>query len=105
MDFNSLLQRAQRMSEDLEKSQNELKQKEYTNKTVNSIVKVTMDGEYQVKNIEFGKDFVNNFTNEDFDMLADTLTVAINEITREITEDKEGAMADLAGTINIPGLR
>ena len=105
MDFNSLLQRAQRMSEDLEKSQNELKQKEYTNKTVSSIVKVTMDGEYQVKNIEFGKDFVNNFTSEDFDMLVDTLTIAINEITREITEDKEGAMADLAGSIKIPGLR
>lgn len=105
MDFNSLLQRAQRMQEDLEKSQNELKQKEYTNKTVSSIVKVTMDGDYQVKNVEFGKDFVNNFTNEDFEMLADSIAVAVNEITREITEDKEGAMADLAGSIKIPGLR
>ena len=105
MDFNSLLQRAQRMQEDLEKSQNELKQKEYTNKTVSSIVKVTMDGDYQVKNVEFGKDFVNNFTSEDFEMLADSVAVAVNEITREITEDKEGAMADLAGSIKIPGLR
>ena len=105
MDFNSLLQRAQRMQEDLEKSQNELKQKEYTNKTVSSIVKVTMDGDYQVKNVEFGEDFVNNFTNEDFEMLADSIAVAVNEITREITEDKEGAMADLAGSIKIPGLR
>lgn len=105
MDFNSLLQRAQRMQEDLEKSQNELKQKEYTNKTVSSIVKVTMDGDYQVKNVEFGKDFVNNFTSEDFEMLADSIAVAVNEITREITEDKEGAMADLAGSIKIPGLR
>ena len=105
MDFNSLLQRAQRMQEDLEKSQNELKQKEYTNKTVSSIVKVTMDGDYQVKNVEFGKDFVNNFTNEDFEMLADSIAVAINEITREITEDKEDVMSDLAGSINIPGLR
>jgi DNA-binding protein YbaB len=93
------------MQEDLEKSQNELKQKEYTNKTVSSIVKVTMDGDYQVKNVEFGKDFVNNFTNEDFEMLADSIAVAVNEITREITEDKEGAMADLAGSIKIPGLR
>ena len=105
MDFNSLLQRAQRMQEDLEKSQNELKQKEYTNKTVSSIVKVTMDGDYRVKNVEFGKDFVNNFTSEDFEMLADSIAVAVNEITREITEDKEGAMADLAGSIKIPGLR
>ena len=105
MDFNSLLQRAQRMQEDLEKSQNELKQKEYTNKTVSSIVKVTMDGDYQVKSVEFGKDFVNNFTSEDFEMLADSVAVAVNEITREITEDKEGAMADLAGSIKIPGLR
>lgn len=105
MDFNSILQRAQRMQEDLEKSQKELKNKEYTNKTVSSIVKVTMDGEYQIKSVEFGKDFVNNFTNEDFEMLADSIAVAINEITREITEDKEDVMSDLAGSINIPGLR
>ena len=105
MDFNSLLQRAQRMQEDLEKSQNELKNKDYTNKAVSSIIKVVMDGEYQVKSVEFGKEFVNNFTNEDFEMLADAIALAINDITREITEDKEGAMADLAGSISIPGLR
>ena len=48
MDFSKLLERAQKMQEDLEKSEAELKQKEYTNKVVNSIVNIKMNSDYQI---------------------------------------------------------
>ena len=105
MDFSSLLRRAQKMQEDLEKSEAELKQKEYTNKIVTSIVKIKMNSDYQIEGIEFNKDFVKDFTNDDFDALRDAVMMAVNDITREITDNKENMMTDLAGSINLPGLR
>ena len=105
MDFSSLLRRAQKMQEDLEKSEAELKQKEYTNKIVTSIVKIKMNSDYQIEEIEFNKEFVKDFTNDDFDALRDAVMMAVNDITREITDNKENMMTDLAGSINLPGLR
>ena len=105
MDFNKLLQRAQKMQEDLEKSEAELKQKEYTNKVVNSIVNIKMNSDYQIEEIKFDDNFVNSFTKEDFEALRDAIMLAVNDISREITENKENMMSGLAGSINIPGLR
>ena len=105
MDFNKLLQRAQKMQEDLEKSEAELKQKEYTNKVVNSIVQIKMNSDYQIEKIKFDDNFVKNFTSDDFEALRDAITLAVNDISREITENKENMMSGLAGSINIPGLR
>lgn len=105
MDFNKLLQRAQKMQEDLEKSEAELKQKEYTNKVVNSIVNIKMNSDYQIEEIKFDDNFVNDFTKEDFEALRDAIMLAVNDISREITENKENMMSGLAGSINIPGLR
>ena len=105
MDFSSLLRRAQKMQEDLEKSEAKLKQKEYTNKIVASIVKIKMNSDYQIEEIEFNKDFVKEFTSDDFETLRDAVMMAVNDITREITDNKENMMTDLAGSINLPGLR
>ena len=96
MDFSKLLERAQKMQEDLEKSEAELKQKEYTNKVVNSIVNIKMNSDYQIEEIKF---------NDDFEALRDAIILAVNDISREITDNKENMMSGLAGSINIPGLR
>ena len=105
MDFSKLLERAQKMQEDLEKSEAELKQKEYTNKVVNSIVNIKMNSDYQIEEIKFNNDFVKNFISDDFEALRDAIILAVNDISREITENKENMMSGLAGSINIPGLR
>ena len=105
MDFSKLLERAQKMQEDLEKSEAELKQKEYTNKVVNSIVNIKMNSDYQIEEIKFNDEFVKNFTNDDFEALRDAIILAVNDISREITDNKENVMSGLAGSINIPGLR
>lgn len=105
MDFNKLLQRAQKIQEDMEKNEAELKQKEYTNKVVNSIVNIKMNSDYQIEEIKFDDNFVKNFTTEDFEALRDAVMLAVNDISREITENKENMMSGLAGSISIPGLR
>ena len=48
---------------------------------------------------------MKNFTSDDREILEDAITLAVNELTEQITDDKEGMLGDLAGSINIPGLR
>ncbi len=105
MDFNSLMREAQRMQQEMERKEAELKNKEYVSTTSRSIVEVTMNGEYEIKNIKINDEFVNNFTSDDKEILEDAILLAVNELTAKITEDKEGMVGDLAGSLNIPGLR
>ena len=105
MDFNSLLKQAQKMQEDMEKQDAALKEKEYTSKTLKNIVQITMNGEYQITSVKLDDDFVKNFTSDDKEILEDAISVAVNELTEEINADKEGMFGNIAGSLNIPGLR
>ena len=105
MDFNSLLKQAQKMQEDMERQDAALKEKEYTSKTLKNIVQITMNGEYQITSVKLDDDFVKNFTRDDKEILEDAISVAVNELTEEITADKEGMFGNIAGSLNIPGLR
>ena len=104
MDFNSLLQTAQKMQEEMERQEKELNEKEYRNTVSKSIVEVTMTGNYQITEIRINPDFAADFTADDKEILEDTVLLAVNEITKQIEEDKAGAMGQLTGGLNIPGL-
>lgn len=104
MDFSSLMREAQRMQEEMAKKDAELKNKEYTSTKSKSIVEVTMNGDYEIQSIKINDEFANNFTSDDKEMLEDALMLAINEVTAKVTDDKEGMVGDLAGSLNIPGL-
>ena len=60
---------------------------------------------FKIEEIKFNDDFVKNFTSDDFEALRDAIILAVNDISREITDNKENMMSGLAGSINIPGLR
>ena len=104
MDFNSLMREAQKIQEEMQKKDAELKNKEYTSTKSKSIVEVTMNGDYELTSVKINDDFVKNFTSDDKEILEDALMLAINEVTNKVTEDKEGLVGDLAGSLNIPGL-
>lgn len=105
MDLNSLMQQAQKMQNEMTARENELKQKEYTSSVASGVVKVTMNGEYQMTAVELNEDFVKNFTSDDVEILQDSLTLAVNEVTRKITAEKEQMLSSLAGGMSLPGMR
>ena len=104
MDFNSLMREAQRMQEEMARKDAELKNKEYVSTKSKSIVEVTMNGDYELQSVKINEEFAKNFTSDDKEILEDALMLAINEVTAKVTEDKEGMVGDLAGSLNIPGL-
>ena len=105
MDFSSLMREAQRMQEEMERKETALKNKEYVSETGKSIVEVRMNGEYEITELKINDEFVKNFTIDDKEILEDTILLAVNELTRQITDDKDAMMGDLAGSLNLPGLR
>ena len=105
MDFGSLMREAQRMQEEMQRKEEALKNKEYVSTAGRSIVEVRMNGEYELTEVKLNEEFVKNFTNDDKEILEDSLQLAINDVTRQVTDDKEGMMGELAGSLNIPGLR
>ena len=104
MDFNSLLQQAKKMQEEMERQEQELNSKEYRSTVSKSIVEVVMTGDLQVTEININKDFAADFTAEDKEILEDAIMLAVNELTKKIEEDKTGALGQLTGGLNIPGL-
>lgn len=104
MDFNSLMQQAKKIQEEMEKQQQKLEAREYRSTVAKSIAEVVMDGGYQVLEVNINKEFAENFSAEDKEILEDSLILALNELTNKISEDKEEGLGSLAGNMNIPGL-
>ena len=104
MDFNSLMKTAQKLQQDMEEKESALREKHYTSS--NSIVKITMNGENQVIDLELNDDFVKEFTYEDKEFLQEALILAINDLTqKQIPADKDDMYGNLAGSLDFLGLK
>lgn len=104
MDFNSLMQQAQKLQEEMERKEKEVSSKEYRSTVSKNIVELVMNGNYEITEININEDFAKNFGAEDKEILEDSIMLAINEVTKQISADKEGILGDLAGNISLPGL-
>lgn len=104
MDFNALLKQAQKMQEEAQKKENEIKQKEYVARVGTQVLHLTMNGQYQIVNLTLDNEFVKYFTIEDKEILEDTLVLAFNDCTAQIEADNNELVNDLTGGLNIPGL-
>ena len=104
MDFNALLKQAQKMQEEAQRKENEIKKKEYVAKTGTSILRLVMNGQYQIVDLKLDDNFVKEFTSDDKELLEDTLVLAFNDCTSQIEADNNDLVNDLTGGLNIPGL-
>ncbi|MBE6720777.1 MAG: YbaB/EbfC family nucleoid-associated protein [Ruminococcaceae bacterium] len=99
--MQQMLKQAQKMQEQIEAKQEELKQKEYVVSSGGGMVEVTMTGDHEVKAIGINPEVVDP---EDVEMLEDMLVAALNEANRQIDEEAQREMDAATGGLNIPGL-
>lgn len=98
MNMQAMLKQAQNLKKEMIKSQEEINNMTFIGE--NGLVKITMNGNKEVKKVEIEKD--ENFSCEDLEMLEDMILVATNSALSQIekkTEEKLGKY-----TKGIPGL-
>jgi|GEM_PF-1538554 len=99
MDINQLLQQAEKMKNAMEKSDAELRQKEYTNTVSKSQVQAVVNGDYRILSLKLDDAMVKS---GDAEMIQDMVTVAINDCLEQIKADKENSIMGMAGDMGLP---
>ncbi len=97
MNLNQLMKEAKKMQADMEKSQEELSQKEFEATAGGGAISVKVSGNKEIKEIIIKKEVVDP---EDVEMLQDLILTCINEALRKV----DSAQAASLGKYNIPGL-
>ena len=102
--MNEMLKQAQKMQEDMQKKQAELKEKEYEVSAGGGVVKVKINGRREVLNIDIDPEIVDP---DDIETLSDILVAAVNEAIKKVNADSDAELGKVTGALGgmgFPGL-
>mgnify|MGYP001809731146 CR=1 FL=1 len=95
--LGGLLKQAQKMQQDMQEAQARLAQEEETGEAGGGMVKVTMNGQHQVKRVEIDPSVMG-----DKEMLEDLIAAAVNATTQRIAEKVKENMSQLTAGLPLP---
>ncbi len=96
-----MIKRLQRMQRDMVNAQKELEASTFYGSAGGQIVKVEFTGDRRMKNISINPEAIES--NEDLEMLQDTIISAVNDCIKKIDEETESVMSEFTGG-GMPGL-
>ena len=96
MNINQIMQQAQKMQKDMEKSQKEVAAMTFTAKQ--ELVEVEMDGNKTVKKVTINKDIEK----DDIEALEDMVLIAVNDCINQADKAMEGKLGKYKSMM--PGL-
>lgn len=99
--MQGMLKKVQKMQADMQKLQEELKQRTVEASAGGGSVTVVMNGEKVVESITIDPAAVDP---EDVEMLEDIIVSAVNEAGRKVDDMMAQEMGKVTGGMNIPGL-
>ena len=94
-----LMQKAQQMQKDMETLQNEIKSQNFESTSGGGLVKIIMDGAYDIQDIHIDDKIVNL---DEKTMMVDLIIAAYNECKRKVKEETDKRMQDLTAGLPIP---
>ena len=92
-----LMQQAQKMQQEMQKTQEELARLEVTGDAGGGLVKVTMTGKHAVRRVEIDPSLL-----DDREMLEDIVTAAVNDAVNRIASTTQDRMSDMTAGIPLP---
>lgn len=100
--IGNLLKQAQKMQEELARTQERLAEEEVVGESGGGMVRVTMNGHHEVKRVEIDPSLLG----DDKEMLEDLVAAAFNAAAQRVAERIQQNMANLtAGMPLPPGLK
>ncbi|NSJ28512.1 YbaB/EbfC family nucleoid-associated protein [Blautia glucerasea] len=98
--MNNLMKQAQKMQRQMEESQKELEEKEFTASAGGGVVEVTISGKREVTKVKIDPDAVDP---DDVEMLEDLIVAATNEALRKVEQESTSMMSKLTGGMGMGG--
>lgn len=92
--MQALMKQAQALQREALKAQEEVEQTEVEGVASNGLVKITMNGKYEVGAVQIDPSIVDP---EDVEMLEDMIVVALNDANEKITKIKGDKMGKFGG--------
>ena len=99
--IGNIMKQAKKMQEKMGRLQQELETRTIEAQSGGGMVRVLVNGKYEVVSLKIEKDVVNP---EDIEMLQDLIVAAVNEGIRKPQEMAQSEMAKITGGLSIPGL-
>ncbi|MEN6376068.1 MAG: YbaB/EbfC family nucleoid-associated protein [Smithella sp.] len=99
--LGNIMKQAKKMQEKMGKLQQELEARTVEAQAGGGMVKVVVNGKFEIVSLQIEKDVVNP---EDIEMLQDLIVAAVNEGIRKTQEMTSQEMSKITGGLNIPGL-
>ena len=101
MNMQQAIKQAQKMQEDMQKMQEQLKQSSFEASAGGGMVTVKINGKREILHMDIQPDIVDP---DDIETLADVITAAVNEAIKKVDTTGESEMQKLTGGLNIPGI-
>ncbi len=95
--LGNLMQQAQKLQKNIQQAQAELANLEATGEAGGGMVKITMTGQHEAKQVSIDPTLL-----DDVEMLEDLVSAAINDAAHRIQEASQEKMSQAAGGLPIP---
>ncbi len=100
--MQGIMKQAQMMQKKMEEAQKKLAESEVTGSSGGGMVKITLNGKFEAKNVQIDKSLVNS---EEVDILEDLLLAAFNDARNKVDSMMSDGMKDITGGLNLGGLK
>ncbi|MCW8932879.1 MAG: YbaB/EbfC family nucleoid-associated protein [Gammaproteobacteria bacterium] len=95
--LGGLMKQAQKMQEDMQKSQAELANMEVTGVAGGGMVSVVMTGRHDIRRVN-----IDDSVMDDKEMLEDLVAAAVNDAVRQVEKESKNKMSGMTDGLNLP---
>ncbi|WP_198265774.1 YbaB/EbfC family nucleoid-associated protein [sulfur-oxidizing endosymbiont of Gigantopelta aegis] len=95
--LGGLMKQAQKMQEDMQKSQAELANMEVNGQAGGGMVTVVMTGRHDIRRVS-----IDDSVMDDKEMLEDLVAAAVNDAVRQIEKESKSKMSGMTDGLNLP---
>ena len=102
MNIQGIMKQAQMMQKKMEEAQEKAALEEVLGTSAGGMVKVTLNGKFEMKKIEIDKSLI---IADESDILEDLVMAAFNDAKVKVDANLNSAISSATGGLNIPGLK
>ena len=102
MNMQRIMKQAQMMQKKMEETQEKLAQQELTGVSGGGMVKVTLNGKFEMKKVEIDKTLM---VEDEVDILEDLIIAAYNDAHAKVDASMAEGMKEVTGGMNLGGLK